>query len=49
VLSLPNVVLTPHSGGVTKEALEAGLRLSIDNVFAFLEGKPQNVVVGPAK
>jgi D-3-phosphoglycerate dehydrogenase len=49
VLGLLNVVLTPHSGGVTKEALEAGLRLSIDNVFAFLEGKPQNVVVGPAK
>jgi D-3-phosphoglycerate dehydrogenase len=49
VLGLPNVVLTPHSGGVTKEALEAGLQLSIDNVFAFLEGKPQNVVVGPAK
>lgn len=49
VLRLPNVVLTPHSGGVTKEALEAGLQLSIDNVFAFLEGKPQNVVVGPAK
>jgi phosphoglycerate dehydrogenase-like enzyme len=46
---LPNVVITPHSGGVTKEALEAGLQLSIDNVFAFLEGKPQNVVAGPGK
>jgi D-3-phosphoglycerate dehydrogenase len=44
---LPNVVITPHSGGITKEALEAGLRLSIDNVFAFLEGKPQHVVAGP--
>jgi D-3-phosphoglycerate dehydrogenase len=47
VLRLPNVVLTPHAGGITKEALEAGLQLSIDNVFAYLEGKPQNVVVGP--
>lgn len=46
---LSNVVITPHSGGVTKEALEAGLQLSIDNVFAFLEGKPQNVVAGPGK
>jgi D-3-phosphoglycerate dehydrogenase len=45
---LPNVVITPHSGGITKEALEAGLQLSIDNVFAFLEGKPQHVVAGPA-
>lgn len=41
---LPNVVLTPHSGAVTKEALEAGLLLSIENVFSFLEGKPRNVV-----
>jgi D-3-phosphoglycerate dehydrogenase len=44
---LSNVVITPHSGGVTKEALEAGLQLSVDNIFAFLEGKPQHVVAGP--
>lgn len=49
LLGLPNVVVTPHSGGVTKEALEAGLQLSIDNVFAFLEGKAQNVVAGPGR
>jgi phosphoglycerate dehydrogenase-like enzyme len=47
LLRLSNVVVTPHSGGITTEALEAGLQLSIDNVFAFLAGKPQNVVVGP--
>ena len=45
---LENVVLTPHSGGVTKEALEAGLELSIENVFGFLAGQPANVVVAPA-
>jgi phosphoglycerate dehydrogenase-like enzyme len=44
---LDNVVMTPHSGGVTREALEAGLQLSVDNVFNFLEGRPTNVVVGP--
>jgi D-3-phosphoglycerate dehydrogenase len=42
---LENVVLTPHSAGVTPEALEAGLKLSIDNVWNFLDGRPTNVVV----
>ena len=45
---LPNVVLTPHSGGVSREALEAGLRMSIDNVFDFLKGRPANVVAEPS-
>ena len=44
ITSLPNVVLTPHSGGVTKEALDAGLQLAINNVFDFINGDPQNVV-----
>ena len=42
---LDNVVLTPHSAGVTPEALEAGLQLAVDNVWSFLEGRPVNVVV----
>lgn len=41
---LENVVLTPHCAGNTAEALEAGLRLSIENVWSFLEGRPANVV-----
>ncbi len=40
-----NVVLTPHSAGATAEALEAGLRMAVENVWAFLEGRPANVVV----
>jgi D-3-phosphoglycerate dehydrogenase len=44
---LDNVVITPHSGGVTPEALEAGLQLAVDNVFSFLAGNPTNVVAGP--
>src|SRR6476646_10660899 len=43
--SLPNVVLTPHAAGITPETTEAGLALSIDNVFAFLSGRPMNIVV----
>jgi D-3-phosphoglycerate dehydrogenase len=44
-LALPNVVLTPHSAGITPEATEAGLALAIENVFAFWAGNPMNVVI----
>jgi len=40
-------VLTPHAAGVTPEALEAGLQLSIENVWNFLNGGPTNVVIAP--
>ena len=47
--ALPNTVLTPHCAGITPEALEAGLRLAVENVWAFLDGRPQHVVSsGPA-
>lgn len=42
---LSNVVLTPHSAGITPEALEAGLSLAIENVFSFLAGRPAHMVV----
>jgi D-3-phosphoglycerate dehydrogenase len=44
---LPNVVLTPHSAGITPEALEAGLRLAVENVRNFLAGACSNVVAAP--
>lgn len=47
ITKLPNVVLTPHSAGITPEALEAGLQLAVSNVASFLAGCPANVVVGP--
>ena len=43
---LGNVVLTPHCAGITPEALEAGLRMAVDNIWDFLEGRTQNQVGG---
>jgi D-3-phosphoglycerate dehydrogenase len=42
--SMENVVLSPHSAGITPEATEAGLALAIENVFSWLAGSPKNVV-----
>ena len=41
---LPNVVLTPHAAGITREATEAGLVIAIGNVLAFRAGAPVHVV-----
>jgi phosphoglycerate dehydrogenase-like enzyme len=43
---LDNVVLTPHCAGITPEALEAGLRMAVDNIWDFLDGRPKNQVTG---
>jgi phosphoglycerate dehydrogenase-like enzyme len=41
---MENVVLQPHAGGVTAESSERSNRAPVDNVIAFLEGRPVNVV-----
>jgi phosphoglycerate dehydrogenase-like enzyme len=43
--ALDNVVMTPHAAGVTVEALEAGLRMALDNIDDFLAGRPKHVVI----
>ncbi|HEY2018185.1 MAG TPA: NAD(P)-dependent oxidoreductase [Bryobacteraceae bacterium] len=45
ITKLSNVALTPHCAGVTPEALEAGLRMAVENIWAFLSGRPEHVVV----
>jgi phosphoglycerate dehydrogenase-like enzyme len=41
---LPNVALTPHCAGIAPEVIEAGLRMAVENIWAFLEGRPRNLV-----
>jgi len=45
LLTLPNVVLSPHTAGTTPEALMHGLDLCAANVEGFLAGRTQNRVV----
>ena len=40
LLSLPNVVLTPHLGSATRQTREAMTRIVVDNVLAFERGEP---------
>jgi phosphoglycerate dehydrogenase-like enzyme len=43
-LAVENVVLSPHVGWVTPEASARLMRMPVDNIIAWLEGRPQNVV-----
>jgi phosphoglycerate dehydrogenase-like enzyme len=43
---LTNVVLTPHIGAVTREANTRSRAMPVDNIIAFIEGRPVNVVNG---
>jgi len=42
---LPNVVMTPHCAGITPEALEAGLRMAVENIWEFLAGRAAHAVI----
>ena len=44
ILSCEQVVLTPHVADQTAEGMELLNSGAVDNVVAFLEGRPQNVV-----
>lgn len=45
ITTLANVAITPHNAGITPEALEAGLRMSVENIWDFLAGRPSHVVI----
>lgn len=44
LLKNPHAYVTPHIAWATREARDRLINLTIDNVRAFCEGKPQNVV-----
>ena len=44
LLSAPNCVLTPHMAWAPVESRQRLLDTEVENIRAFLDGKPQNVV-----
>jgi len=49
ILTLANVVLSPHNAGQTPEVIRDGLLRAVINVENFLKGAPTDVVVAPLK
>ncbi len=47
ILTLPNVVLSPHNAGQTPEVVRDGLVRAVENIQNFLQGRPSDVVVAP--
>ena len=47
ILSLPNVICSPHNAGQTAEVIRDGLLRAVENVEHYLRGKPRDVVVAP--
>jgi D-3-phosphoglycerate dehydrogenase len=46
LLSLPNVVISPHNAGMTPEAIERGNEMLVENIISFLQGRTINLVNG---
>ena len=44
LLSCPNLALAPHIGYRTEEAMEQRARIAFENVYRWLEGRPQNLI-----
>ena len=44
LFSAPNIIVTPHVAFATKEALVKRAVIVFDNVAAYLDGTPKNVM-----
>ena len=44
LLTAPNCIITPHMSWGAKEARQRIMDITVENVKAYLEGKPINVV-----
>ena len=49
ILTLPNVVVSPHNAGQTPEVIRDGLLAAVANIEHYLQGKPSNLVVSPGR
>jgi phosphoglycerate dehydrogenase-like enzyme len=49
ILSLPNVIVSPHNAGQTPEVIRDGLLAAVANIENYLSGKPSNLVVSPGR
>lgn len=43
-LANPKILVTPHIAYSTKQAIDNGKEISVQNIEAFLKGKPQNIL-----
>lgn len=46
ILSLDNVILSPHNAGMTPEAISRGNEMLVENILSYLRGCPLNLVSG---
>lgn len=44
LIGLPNCIITPHNAWISFEARQRIMNVTIENINAFINGKPQNVV-----
>jgi phosphoglycerate dehydrogenase-like enzyme len=49
ILRLPNVVLTPHNGGLMADVIARGLARAVDNIENFLAGRPAELLLDPRR